>query len=144
MKHARPAAPRPASRLRGVLARDDGASPIELAILLPVIVLALFAAIQVSVYFLARSEALAAAEEAVTAQRAYQAAAGAGDARARAYLTGSGGGWLGGWTVRVDTASQPTQVTATVTGQALSLLPGVHFTVTQTAHGSVERVTEGP
>lgn len=39
--------------------------------------------------------------------------------------------------------STATEVTCTVTGQAISVVPGVRWQVSQTAHGTVERWTPG-
>jgi Flp pilus assembly protein TadG len=118
--------------------RDRGSSPVELAILAPAILLALFASIQTAAVFMARSVALSAAQEATTAERAYDAADGAGQARGEQFLARAGD-WLRGGQVTV--ARTGTQVTTTVTGSAISLVPGFTFTVRQTAHGEVERFT---
>jgi hypothetical protein len=57
----------------------------------PVAVMAvIFTAIQASTWFWARSIALAAAQEGADAQRAYNAAPGAGQARAQAFITSTG------------------------------------------------------
>ncbi len=134
------------------LRSDRGANPIELAILLPVITFALLASIQVSLYFLARSEALGAAQQGVTAQRAYLAHAGTGTAIANQFVA-HGDGWLTGETSTVSCpapgssstttpcTAASTGVTITVTGTALSLVPGWTITVTQSAHGTIERIT---
>ena len=108
----------------------------ELAILFPAILLLLFASVQVAVWFLARSVALAAAQEAVTAQRAYNAQDGAGQARAAAFLARAGD-WLVDPRVTVQRSGD--DVTATVTGRSLPFVRT--FTVSQTAHGRVERFT---
>jgi Flp pilus assembly protein TadG len=130
----------------GFRTRDHGASPIELAILLPGIVALLFASIQIAVYFLARSEALAAAQEGVTAQRAYHAPTCAngsptcvGAQHAQTFINQSQG-WLNTGVPTVTTDA--TTVTVVVTGTTLSLIPGVDWTVSQTAHGTIERVTD--
>jgi Flp pilus assembly protein TadG len=127
---------------------DRGTSPIELAILLPVIITALFASIQVSVYFLARAEAAAAAQECVTVQRSYAVASNpldpakqaAGHDAAVAWVnSGNAGRWL---TLKsVTCATNPTGsigVTGTVTGNAPSLIPFFHVFVSVTAHGPQE------
>ena len=136
---------KPVGPAGGFRARDHGASPIELAILLPGIVVLLFASIQTAVYFLARSEALAAAQEGVTAQRAYGAptcangsSACIGAQHANTFIDQSQG-WLTGGVPTVTTDA--TTVTVVVSGTTLSLIPGVDWTVTQTAHGGIERVT---
>src|SRR4051794_27434094 len=115
---------------------DRGSSPVELAILAPAILLALFASIQTAAVFMARSVALSAAQESTTAARAFDAPAGAGEERGTAFLARSGD-WLSGGTVTVGRKGD--QVTTTVTGSAISLIPGFTFTVRQTAHGEVER-----
>lgn len=129
---------RPATRWAGWVGRDRGASPVELAILLPAILLLLFASIQVAAVFLARAVALNAAQLGTTAQRAYDAPTGAGQSRARDFLARSGD-WLG--QPQVTVVQDGTQVTTTVQGTALSLVPGFSFEVSQRAHGTVERFT---
>ncbi|NES15742.1 TadE/TadG family type IV pilus assembly protein [Micromonospora solifontis] len=122
---------------------DRGANPVELAVVMPAILVLLFGSIQLAALFVARSTALHAAESGVDAQRVLAAPAGAGEARARRFLRATGD-WLVGWDERgprcVTTA---TEVTCTVTGRSLSVVPGVSFPVRQTAHGTVERWTTG-
>ncbi|MFI9527352.1 TadE/TadG family type IV pilus assembly protein [Micromonospora rosaria] len=142
--------PRPARRpaTTGVLrsrlladGADRGANPVELAVVMPLVLLLLFASIQAAAWFVARATALNAAQSAVTAQRVHQAPAGAGEARAAAFLTAAGD-WLVGWDQPgPDCAVTATEVTCTVTGRSLSVVPGVSFPVRQTAHGTVERWT---
>ncbi|ROO52585.1 TadE-like protein [Micromonospora sp. Llam0] len=126
-------------------ARDRGAAPVELAILLPAILLLLFASIQVAALFLARTVALSAAQQAVTAERGYDALGsgnadtGVGAQRAAAFLADAGD-WLD-----PDPLPEPSvdpdgrYVSYTVSGKALSLVPGVTFTVSETANGEIER-----
>ncbi|WBB65554.1 TadE family protein [Micromonospora sp. WMMD812] len=121
--------------------RDGGANPVELAVVLPAILLLLFASIQVAVWFVARSTALNAAQSAVNAQRVHQAPADAGLRRATRFLTVSGD-WLVGWKSPGPTCqTSATEVTCTVRGRSLSVVPLVTFPVEQTAHGTVERWT---
>jgi Flp pilus assembly protein TadG len=131
--------------------RDRGTSPIELVILLPTIVLALFASIQVAVYFLARAQALAAAQEAVTAQKAYGAGKCDGHTAAADFLSrGDGGNWLSNIHIVVTPCDKPTDpndpngVTATITGSAPSLVFFWTVGVSATVHGTGERVTPAP
>ncbi|HEU0240264.1 MAG TPA: TadE/TadG family type IV pilus assembly protein [Micromonosporaceae bacterium] len=125
---------------------DRGASPIELAILMPVIILALFSSIQVAMYFIARSAALAAAQEAVDVQRLYGAKPGDGQ-RAAAQLISSGE--AGDFLQNPVTIGAPqlsadgTGITVTVTGYAPSLI-WVPFRITATAHGTLEVKTPTP
>ncbi|WP_435823591.1 TadE/TadG family type IV pilus assembly protein [Micromonospora haikouensis] len=122
---------------------DRGANPVELAVVMPAILVLLFASIQVAAWFVARATALNAAQSAVNAQRLYEAPAGAGEARAVDFLTAAGD-WLVGWDqpgpACVTTLAE---VTCTVSGDSLSVIPGVSFPVRQTAHGTVERWTTG-
>jgi Flp pilus assembly protein TadG len=128
-----------ATRLRLVSdGPDRGANPVELAVVMPAILLLLFGSIQVAAWFLARSTAMHAAQSGVNAQRVHQAPAGAGVERATAFLTAAGD-WLAD--PQSSCADTATEVTCTVTGKAISVVPGVHLTVSQTAHGTVERWT---
>jgi Flp pilus assembly protein TadG len=118
---------------------DRGASAVELAILWPAILLLIFGAVQAATYFTARAVALSAAQVAVTTQRQHQASDGAGEQRARAFLTRSGD-WLRDWDV-TQTGLTTDWVEFTVTGDALSLVPGVTWRVSQNARGTLERLT---
>lgn len=117
---------------------DRGANPVELAVVMPAVLLLLFGSIQVAAGFLARSTAMHAAQSGVNAQRVHQAPGGAGVDRATAFLTAAGD-WLA--SPRVSCATTAAEVTCTVTGRAISVVPGVRWTVSQTAHGTVERWT---
>src|SRR3954468_14627745 len=66
--------------------RDGGSASLEIAILAPALLLLTFVVVQAGLWFYARNLALAAAQEGVTAGRAYNAPAGVGPARARAFL----------------------------------------------------------
>ena len=131
------------SRLRS---DDSGANPIELAILFPLIVIALFASIQVSLYYLAKSEALAAAQAGATAQRGYGAPPGAATQQATAYIHASHGWLVNVQPTVVNPAPIPpaaTHITVTVSGDALSLVPGWRgWHVSETAGGQLERISQ--
>jgi hypothetical protein len=118
---------------------DRGGSSIELAILWPAILLLVFGAVQAATYFTARTVALSATQVAVTTARALNATEGAGEERAGAFLERSGD-WLRDWQV-VETARTGQVVEFTVTGDALSIVPGVQWRISQTARGTVERFT---
>ncbi|MFI7552140.1 TadE family protein [Micromonospora sediminimaris] len=121
---------------------ERGGNPVELAVALPAILVMLFASIQVAVVFVARSTALNAAQSGVNAARLYDAPTGAGEERAAEFLQAAGD-WLVDWDdPGPSCAATDTDVTCTVTGKALSVVPGVSFAVRQTAHGTVERWTE--
>jgi hypothetical protein len=101
----------------------------------------IFTAIQAANWYFARSIALAAAQEGADTQRAYNAAPGAGQTKANAFIA-SAGDSLSAVTVTVTDDGQQVQVT--VTGHCLSIIPGFcsAFPVTATVHGTVERITQ--
>jgi Flp pilus assembly protein TadG len=117
---------------------DRGSAAVELAIVMPAILIALFASVQVAALYLARSIALSAAEQGVTAERAYNAPPGIGEQRAIAFLDQTGD-WLTNRTVTVERRGN--EVYVHVHGEALSIVPGVTFTVDQYSHGPIERFT---
>ncbi|MEV0425128.1 TadE/TadG family type IV pilus assembly protein [Micromonospora sp. NPDC050495] len=122
---------------------DRGANPVELAVVMPLILVLLFGSIQVAVWFVARSTALNAAQTGVNAQRVVEAPPDAGRKRAAGFLSAAGD-WLVGWqSPGPACTSTATEVTCTVTGRSLSVIPGVSFPVRQSAHGPVERWTAG-
>ncbi|MEV6922969.1 TadE family protein [Dactylosporangium sp. NPDC051485] len=121
--------------------RDDrGSGSIEFVITAAAVLIIVFLAIQAANYFYARSIAMAAAQEAVNAQRAYNAAPGTGQATAESFIASTGDS-LSDVTIAVTSDGRTVQ--ATVDGHCLSIVPGfcaavgVHATV----HGTVERVT---
>ncbi|MEE6258186.1 TadE/TadG family type IV pilus assembly protein [Plantactinospora sonchi] len=123
--------------------RERGATPVELAVLMPAILVLLLSSIQAAAWFLARSTALNAAQEAVSAQRVYQAQPGVGEERALDFLDRAGD-WLTGWEVTVSVPEpDDTQVSATVTGTPLRVVPLISLpAISETASGPVERFTE--
>ncbi|MDG4827835.1 pilus assembly protein [Solwaraspora sp. WMMD1047] len=121
--------------------RDRGANPVELAILMPAILVLLFGSIQTAAWFLARTTAMHAAQQAVNAQRAYQAPAGVGETQAESFLD-QAGDWLVDWDVAVTVSPDTAEVSATVEGEALTIIPFLPMPdISQTAHGTVERFT---
>jgi Flp pilus assembly protein TadG len=120
--------------------RDVGSASIEFAITAVAVMAVIFTAIQAATWFWARSIALAAAQEGADAQRAYNAAPSAGQARAQSFITSTKDG-LTGTTITVTTTTGGVQ--ATVTGHCLTVLPGFcnAFPVTATVHGTTEKVT---
>jgi hypothetical protein len=100
-----------------------------------------FVLVQAGLWFYARSLALAAAQEGVTAGRAYDAPATAGPVRARAFLSEQAGDSLTGTTVS-SSGTTAAVVRITVTGHSLSVLPGLPgLAITQSAQGSREHFT---
>jgi Flp pilus assembly protein TadG len=120
--------------------RDRGSATLEIAILGPAILALTFTLVQAGLWFYARSLALAAAQEGVTAARAYNATATAGTNRAQAFLAQQAGDSITGAAVAAGTTTTTVQIT--VTGRALSVLPGVPGpVVSQSAYAERERFT---
>jgi Flp pilus assembly protein TadG len=115
--------PRPAwrARIREQLREDRGAMALELSMVVPLAFLMLFALIQGGVYFHGRSVAHHAAQQALDAQRAYNAAPGAGQTAARDFLARMGGS-LSGASVQVE--DDGNQVSVEVQGSVINLVPG--------------------
>lgn len=119
---------------------ERGAATVELTVLAPVLLLIVFTVVQVSLWSYARNLALAAAQEGVAAGRAHGASAHAARARAEQFIATSAGDSLRGAAVRTQRMAGMVEVE--VTGQALSVLPGVPgLPVRQGAQGPLERVT---
>jgi hypothetical protein len=127
-----------ARRVRLRLREDRGSSPVELAIVAAGMLFITFAVIQVGLVFYARSLALAAASQAATAGRGFTAPPDAADHAAATFLNQAGDG-LTHQHVTVERAGNG--VTVTVTGDAISVLPGLRFHISQSAHASDEQVT---
>ncbi|MET9300685.1 TadE/TadG family type IV pilus assembly protein [Micromonospora aurantiaca] len=110
----------------------------EFAIVALPMILLTFAVVQTGLIFFAQSIALGAATQGVNAARGYQSTSAAGEARATAFLAAGGAGLENEQVVVTRTG---TEVRVTVTGQAITVLPGLSWTITKSAHGPVERPT---
>jgi hypothetical protein len=121
---------------------DRGSVSLELAILIPTVLVLTLAVVQGALWWYAREAALAAAREGVEQGRLYQGdgPSGASD-RAGETARTLGGDLLSD--VRVDTAgSTAERVRVEVSGFSLSILPGVRgIRITQHAEAPRERVT---
>lgn len=138
---------RPVALGEPVALGDRGGGPIEFAIMLPLLLVCVFATAHASMYVLARRAATAIAQVAVDAERSYDRAPGDGLRRAerfasrlpsvlrevRVTLTCDGEPLVG--------TCDGEQVTATVTGTAVAVIPWLEHRVSRTATGPVERVT---
>lgn len=127
------------TRHRG--AEDGGSASVELVILFPALLLIVTALIQYSLWFHARSIALAAAQQGVSAARAYHSDPTAGRETALAFVADHGAGTL------LDanaTGSTPVagHIQVVVTGRSLAVIPGAPgLSVSQSASGPIERFT---
>jgi len=128
------------ARLRSWLRDERGSATLSLAIVFPVVLLLIFSAVQGGLYYYARSVALAAAEEGLRDARAEGGTSAAGAQRAQAFLADAGGASILE-NPAVTTSRSATNTSVTVAGTAPSVLPGMSFTVSQTASGPIERVT---
>jgi Flp pilus assembly protein TadG len=125
---------------RGV---DDarGSATLEIVVLFPAVLLATFGLVQGALYYHARDVALAAATDGLTAARSRSGNAEEGRRAALTFLRRAGGDDVLPASA-VTARRTPTTATVIVSGQALSLVPGVPgWSVEQTASGPVERFT---
>lgn len=142
---------RPAVRPEEGQTADSGMTSIEFVFLTPILFLLILLCVQFSMYFFAERVAQASAENAARTARA-EAAVPAdaqswqsdADTQGSQYLQSVGGSLLSGTRVEVVDNGDET-VTATVTGTAVSLIPGMTIHVHATSSGPIERfITDGP
>lgn len=118
-------------------ASDRGAATLELAVLFPVVLLLMFGSVQGALHFHARNIAHAAASEAVTAGSVAPAGTTGAAEAAQRFIDTAGDGTLVGTSVQVQRTA--TTLTATVTGRAISVLPGIGMpAIRQTVSGPIE------
>ncbi|WP_439681509.1 TadE family protein [Embleya sp. MST-111070] len=122
---------------------DRGSVSLELAILIPLVLVLTLTIVQGALWWYAREAALAAAREGVENGRLYQGGGpGSGADRAAETARNLGGDLLRD--VHVDTTgTTPERIRVQVSGWSLSILPGVRgVQITQHAEAPVERVTQ--
>ena len=113
-----------------------GEGPVEFAILAFPMLLFTFMLVQASLVWYAHSVALGAATQGANAGRLYGSSPAAGRTKALDFLDRVGPAM----TDPVVTAGvRGNEVTVVVRGKARSVIPGMTFTVTQSASGPVER-----
>lgn len=121
--------------------QDRGSASVELVIVFPALLLLITALVQYGLWFHARSLALAAAQEGVAGARTYGASPDIGPDVALAFIREHGGETLLGAAATTGAAGVG-HVSVVVTGQSLSVLPGVPgIQVRQSAAGPLERFT---
>ena len=121
---------------------DRGTGPVEFAILSLGMLTLAFMIVQAGLVYHARSVALAAATQGVNVARGYQNDPQAGVTHAEQFLGRLGEGLKeSNVTYRIDNTNGEA-VVITVTGKAISVLPGLTFNVRQSARGSVEQFVE--
>lgn len=118
--------------------RDErGVSTVEVVIAFPIVMTLLLLIVQLGIAAHARSVAEAAAQEGAAVARRYDGSAGAGKTRTNEYLNELGPTILQNRGVSVERGAET--VTVTVTGNVISVIPGMHLKVRKTASGPVER-----
>lgn len=126
------------SALRARLRGERGSVTLETAVVFPVVLMLFFGIIQGALYYHAVDVARHAAQSAVTVASARDGSAGAGQAAAESFLAQVGTGTLSGVSIAVDRTAET--ATATVKGNAVSLVPALELPViSQAAAGVVER-----
>lgn len=131
---------RPRSSSRRRLGGERGSVSIELVIVLPALFALMFLGMQAALVYHARTVAVAAAQQGARAAGAEQGHETDGINAANAFITEAGGNGV------LDGASATARRTATtasvtVSGYSLSVIPGWHVRITQTATAPVERIT---
>ncbi len=129
-------------RLRAPCDRGDrGSATLEITVLFPVVLLLILGVVQGALYYHARDVALAAAADGLTAARSRTGSAEQGRRAAVAFLARAGGDDVL-HAAQVSAARAGASATVTVTGRAVSLLPGLPgWSISQAASGPVERFT---
>jgi Flp pilus assembly protein TadG len=119
---------------------DRGSASLELVIVFPAVLLIFFGAVQAGLIHQAQAVALAAAEEGARVASTETGSSGAGQAAAASFASRAGGSWLQNRAVSGSRSDE--RATVTVTGTALSVVPGFDgFAVDQSASMPVERIT---
>lgn len=116
---------------------EHGETMTQTVIIAPVLFTLIMTIIQFALFAHAQNVAEAAAQEGVAAARQFGSTESAGTAKASDALASLGPKMLTEHAVNVNRSA--TTVTVTVTGQVLSLVPGYHPHISQTASGPVER-----
>ncbi|WP_067429067.1 TadE family protein [Nocardioides jensenii] len=122
--------------------RDErGSVTIQMVFLMPALFLVMFVGLQGALYYHAREVALAAAQEGAREAGSETGTRDAGVETANTFLTDAGGSDVMTST-SVSGSRTTTTASVTVSGKSLSVIPGWHVTVTQTASVPVERLTQ--
>ncbi|MGG5258650.1 TadE/TadG family type IV pilus assembly protein [Phycicoccus avicenniae] len=118
---------------------ERGSTSLQMVVLMPVLFAVMFLGLQAALVYHARTLALAAAQEGARMAGAERGTAATGESAARGFLADTAGDALGGSVVHGRRTA--TTSTVTVSGRALSVIPGWHPRVDQSASVPVERIT---
>lgn len=127
---------------RGRAGRDRGSVTVEVAILFPLLIVITLGGIQMAMWFHARELCQASAQAGIRAARAEGAPAGSGSRAAADYMKRTGAGSVDNPSADEE-GSTATTVRVHVRGTVPSLvpLPGISFTIDQSASAGRERFT---
>jgi hypothetical protein len=117
---------------------ERGDDNVAAAVLFSAILLVGWAILQVAVVLLGRGVALEAARDGVRAARLPPVDTAAAASAATGYVSRAAGSWLGQVAVHGETDGR--NVTVTVTGEAVSLVPFTQFPISQTSSGPIEEL----
>ncbi len=136
---------------RRLLGRDDtGASSLELSIVAPALLLMIFFGIQAGLFYYGQTVAVQAAREGVSLVRLAQDEAQAqelvplAEDKAEAFAGAVGRESLVDAAAVAEYDAENGRVSVQVTGQVITLVPGLDLTVTQEAFGEIERFEGDP
>ncbi|WP_419703075.1 TadE/TadG family type IV pilus assembly protein [Promicromonospora sp. NFX87] len=119
--------------------REAGQAAIQTAILLPLVIFLIIAAVQATLWFAGRQVAIAAASEGARVAAAETGTTGSGQAAAIQFASTTGRGFL--LLPRATVTRSDTTATVTLTGRTQSLVAGWELTITQSASMPVEHLT---
>ena len=124
--------------------RDErgAASLVQTVLIAPVLLLTLMLIVQFGLLFHAQNVAENAAQEGAAAARRFDGTEAAAKERTRRFLNELGPGLLTTSDVQVQRTAQSD--TVTVSGTVISLVPGIHVKIKETASGPVERYVPVP
>lgn len=118
---------------------ERGSTSVQMVVLMPALFAIMFLGLQAALVYHARTLALAAAQEGARAAGGESSSVAVGASSARSFLDDTAGDALSATTVSARRTA--TTSTVTVTGRALSVIPGWQPNVTQSASVPVERIT---
>lgn len=120
--------------------RQAGSVSLQMVVLLPALFAVMFLGMQAALFYHARTVAIAAAEEGARAAGARGGTVAAGTKAAGDFVATAGGeGVLK--SAAVSGSRTATTATVTITGQAMSVIPGWAWAITQSATMPVERLS---
>ena len=124
-------------RLKRRRAGERGSAAVELVLLTPLLMVCVLVVVQFALWQHARHVLLAAAQEGARAARAQGATAEDGRVRAQDYIEQIGPDLVSAPVIEVDRTVD--EVTVTIRGQAVNIVPGLPLRLTATSAGPVER-----